>query len=171
LIAHLGAAWLPDGEHIIFSGNEPGHALRFYIQDLQDGNPQAITPDGSGTWTVLISPDGKLVVGNAPDGKYYFFPVDGGQAQPVPGIESGEAIDGWSADGRSLFVHNSMGLPFTISRVDAATGKRTIWKQITPADPAGVDAMQGISITPDEKSFVYSYRRRLSDLYLVDGLR
>jgi eukaryotic-like serine/threonine-protein kinase len=170
-IAHLGAAWLPDGEHIIFSGSEPGHALRFYMQDLQAGKPQAITPDGSGTWTVLISPDGKRVVGNGPDGKYYFFPVDGGQAQPAPGIESGESIDGWSAHGRSFFVHNSMGLPVTISRVDAMTGKRTIWKQITPADPAGVDAFQGIAITPDEKSFVYSYRRRLSDLYLVDGLK
>jgi serine/threonine protein kinase/WD40 repeat protein len=170
-IAHLGAAWLPDGERFIFSGSEPGHALRFYIQDVQGGKPQAITPDGSGTWTVLISPDGKLVVGNGADGKYYFFPVDGGEAQLVPGIESGESINGWSADGRSFFVYNSMGLPFTISRVDATTGKRTVWKQITPADPAGVDAIQGIAITPDEKSFVYSYRRRLSDLYLVDGLK
>src|SRR5271156_2830883 len=49
-IAHLGAAWLPDGNRVIFSGSEPGHALRFYIQDLQGGKPQAITPDGSGTW-------------------------------------------------------------------------------------------------------------------------
>jgi serine/threonine protein kinase/Tol biopolymer transport system component len=170
-IAHLGAAWLPDGEHIIFSGSEPGHAPRFYIQDVQGGKPQAITPDGSGTWSVLISPDGKLVVGNGPDGKFYFFAVDGGQGQSALGVESGESIDGWSADGRSFFVHNSMGLPVTISRVDAATGKRTIWKQITPADPSGVDAIQGIAITPDEKSFVYSYRRRLSDLYLVDGLK
>jgi len=170
-IAHLGAAWLPDGEHIIFSGSEPGHAPRFYTQDLQGGKPRAITPDGSGTWTVLISPDGKLVVGNGPDGKYYFFPVDGGQAQPARGIESGESIDGWSADGRTFFVHNSMGLPVTISRVDSVTGKRTIWKQIAPADPSGVDAIQGIAIAPDEKTFVYSYRRRLSDLYLADGLK
>jgi hypothetical protein len=55
--------------------------------------------------------------------------------------------------------------------VDSVTGKRTLWKQISPADPAGVDAIQGIAITPDEKSFVYSYRRRLSDLYLVEGLK
>ncbi len=170
-IAHLGAAWLPDGKHIIFSGSEPGHAVRLYIQDIEGGKPEAITPDGSGTWTVLISPDGKLVVGIGPDGKYYFFPVDGGAAQPVPGITSADAIDGWAADGRSFFVHNSMGLPVSISRVDSVTGKRTIWKQISPADPAGVDAIQGIAITPDEKSFVYSYRRRLSDLYLVEGLK
>jgi serine/threonine protein kinase/Tol biopolymer transport system component len=170
-IAHLGAAWLPDGKRIIFSGSEPGHALRFYIQNLEGGKPEAISPDGSGTWTVLISPDGKLVVGIGRDGKYYFFPVDGGETQPVPGIASGDSIDGWTEDGKSFFVHNSMGLPVTISRIDSVTGKRTIWKQIAPADPAGVDAIQAIAITPDEKSFVYSYRRRLSDLYLVEGLK
>jgi eukaryotic-like serine/threonine-protein kinase len=170
-IAHLGGAWLPDGKRIIFSGSEPGHAVRLYSQNLEGGNPQAISPYGSGTWAVLLSPDGKLVVGVGPDGKCYFFPVDGGAAQPIPGISSADTIDGWAADGRSFFVHNSMGLPVTISRIDSVTGKRTLWKQIAPADPAGVDAIQGIAVTPDEKSIVYSYRRRLSDLYLVEGLK
>jgi eukaryotic-like serine/threonine-protein kinase len=170
-IEHLGAAWLPDGERIIFSGSEPGHALRLYTHDLEGGKPKAITPDGGGTLAVLISPDGKLVVGTGSDGKYRFFPIDGGEAHPVPGIEPGDYIDGWSEDGRSFFVHNSMGLPVTISRIDSVTGKRTNWKQIAPADPAGVDSIQGIAITPDAKSFVYSYRRRLSDLYLVEGLK
>ncbi len=170
-IEHLGAAWLPDGQRIIFSGSEPGHAIRLYVQDLQGGKPKAISPDGSGTWTVLVSPDGKLAVGTGPGGKYYFFPVDGGEAYPVPGTEPGDTIDGWAEDGRSFFVHNSMGLPVTISRIDSATGKRTTWKQLALRDPTGVDTIQTVAITPDEKSFVYSYRRRLSDLYLVEGLK
>lgn len=58
-----------------------------------------------------------------------------------------------------------------ITRVDLATGKRTPWKQIVPADAAGVDAIGGIAITPDEKSYVYSYGRTLSDLYVVEGLK
>jgi eukaryotic-like serine/threonine-protein kinase len=170
-IEHLGAAWLPDGQRIVFSGSEPSHAIRLYIQDLEGGKPKAITPDGGGTWAVLVSPDGKLAVGIGPGGKYYFFPVDGGEAYPVPGIESGDTIDGWSQDERSFFVHNSMGLPVTISRIDSVTGKRTTWKQIALGDPVGVDAIGSVAITPDEKSFVYSYRRRLSDLYLVEGLK
>jgi hypothetical protein len=64
-----------------------------------------------------------------------------------------------------------MGSPVTISRIDSVTGKRTTWKQIAVGDSAGVDTIQSIVITPDEKSFVYSYRRRLSDLYLVEGLK
>jgi serine/threonine protein kinase len=170
-IEHLGAAWLPDGQRIIFSGSEPGHAIRLYIQDLEGGKPKAITPDGGGTWAVLVSPNGKLAVGIGPAGKYSFFPVDGGEAYPVPGMESGDSIDGWTEDGRSFFVHNSMGLPVTISRIDSVTGKRTTWKQIVLGDPAGVDAIESVAITPDEKSFVYSYRRRLSDLYLAEGLK
>jgi hypothetical protein len=40
-----------------------------------------------------------------------------------------------------------------------------------PADAAGVDSIGGGAITPDEKSYVYSYARTLSDLYVVEGLR
>ncbi len=40
-----------------------------------------------------------------------------------------------------------------------------------PADPAGVNSLAPILHTPDGKSYVYSYRRELSELYLVDGLK
>jgi hypothetical protein len=35
-----------------------------------------------------------------------------------------------------------------------------LWKQLMPADAAGVDSVGGIAITPDEKSYVNSYTRR-----------
>jgi dipeptidyl aminopeptidase/acylaminoacyl peptidase len=170
-IDHIAAAWHPDGKRIVFSGSEPGHAIRMYVQELQGGKPKPITPEGGGTIGVLVSPDGKYVEGFGPDGKFYFFPVDGGEAQPVPSLESGEFAVGWSEDGRSFFVHNLAGLPGVISRIDLATGNRTIWKQIVPADSAGVDSISGIQITPDAKSYVYSYVRTLSDLYVVEGLK
>jgi len=58
-----------------------------------------------------------------------------------------------------------------ITRIDLATGKRTVWKQIVPADAAGVDAIGGVRITPDAKSYVFSFPRVLSDLYVVEGLK
>ena len=42
----------------------------------------------------------------------------------------------------------------------SAVGKRMLWKQLMPADAAGVDSVGGIAITPDEKSYVNSYTRR-----------
>jgi serine/threonine protein kinase/Tol biopolymer transport system component len=170
-IDHNAATWSPDGKRVIFSGSEPGQAIRIYVQDLEGGKPKAISPEGGGTLNVIVSPDGKYVVGAGPDGKRWFFPVEGGEPRPVPSIEPSEGIDGWSEDGRSFFVHNVAGLPCVITRVDLATGKRTEWKRIVPADPAGVDAMGGIRVTPDMKSYVYSYSRTLSDLYVVEGLK
>jgi eukaryotic-like serine/threonine-protein kinase len=172
-IDRIAAAWHPDGKRIIFSGSEPGHALRLYVQDLQGGKPRPITPEGGGTTTVdvNVSPDGKLVVGVGGDGTPWFFPVEEGEPRPVPGVRSEEHVDGFTADGMSLFAHNLAGLPGLITRVELATGRRTVWKEIVPADAAGVDQIGGIKITPDLKSYVYSYDRTLSDLYVVEGLK
>ncbi len=170
-IDHIAAGWSPDGKQVIFTGSEPGKGVRLYIQDLEGGKPRAISPEGGGIPNVQVSPDGKFVMGVGPDGKRWFFPLDGGESRPVPGIQPGEGLDGFTADGKSIFVHNFAGLPCVITRVDLATGNRTPWKQIVPADAAGVDAIGGIAITPDEKSYVYSYGRTLSDLYVVEGLK
>ncbi len=40
-----------------------------------------------------------------------------------------------------------------------------------PADPAGVFYVPLVALTPDAKSYVYSYLRVLSELYIVDGLK
>jgi len=172
-INHLAAAWLSDGKRVVFSGTEPGHALRLYVQDLKGGKPKPITPEGGGTpyVDVVVSPDGKLVVGLGGDGAPWLFPVEGGEPKPVPGVQSGDRIDGFSADGKSLFAHNTAGLPGVVTRIELVNGKRTVWKEIVPPDPAGVPAIGSFRITPDTKSYVYSYPRELSDLYVVEGLK
>jgi hypothetical protein len=40
-----------------------------------------------------------------------------------------------------------------------------------PLDNAGVQHIGPIRITPDGKNYVYGFQRRLSDLYLVEGLK
>jgi hypothetical protein len=40
-----------------------------------------------------------------------------------------------------------------------------------PYDPAGVIRISPVVLTPDLKANAYSYRRTLSSLYLVEGLR
>jgi hypothetical protein len=40
-----------------------------------------------------------------------------------------------------------------------------------PFDTAGVVSITPPKITPDGRSYAYSYIRTLSDLYLVEGLR
>ena len=50
------------------------------------------------------------------------------------------------------------------------SGKRNLWKQLMPSDPAGVETIGPILLTPDAKACVYGYHRTLSDLYLVEGM-
>jgi eukaryotic-like serine/threonine-protein kinase len=55
--------------------------------------------------------------------------------------------------------------------VDLATGARRPWREFQPADRTGVLDEVSIVLTSDLRAYVYRYRRVLSDLYLVDGLR
>ncbi len=48
-------------------------------------------------------------------------------------------------------------------------GKRRLWKEIHESNP-GFDSAFKIGVTPDGRSYAYSWNRNLSELYLVDGL-
>jgi len=56
-----------------------------------------------------------------------------------------------------------------VSLLQLATGRYQPWKVLHPADPTGVNAITGLTVADDGQSYVYSYRRVLSDLYVVDG--
>ena len=77
----------------------------------------------------------------------------------------------WSADGKSLYIYRPGEFPAKVNRLDLATGKRTPWRSLAPADPAGVSQIGPIIMTPDASSYIYGYHRTLSDLYLVVGLK
>jgi hypothetical protein len=62
-------------------------------------------------------------------------------------------------------------IPVKITRVDIATGRREPFKEITPADPAGVQSIPTMRFSADGKSYAYSIGRILSDLFVVDGLK
>jgi hypothetical protein len=47
-----------------------------------------------------------------------------------------------------------------------------LWKEFAPRDRTGAVAGIGdVKVTPDGRSYVYSYYQFLSDLFLVDGLK
>jgi Tol biopolymer transport system component/predicted Ser/Thr protein kinase len=168
---YVGARWFPDGKHFLFSGNEPDHGVRLYVQDLAGGKPIAISPEGTYGLAYLISPDGKEVAAVGPDQKGYLYPVGGGDPRPIPSLAAGELPVAWSSDGRSIFVYRSAELPAKVDLIELSTGRRTLWKELRPSDPAGVEFIGPILMTADAKTYVYGYRRLLTDLYVVDGLK
>ena len=168
-INHTWAKWHPDGKHIVFTGNEADHGVRFYVQDIDGGKPRAFSPEGVHAAAFAVSPDGRYVAGIGPDQHGYLYPIAGGEPQPVRGFPLGEQPIAWSGDGRLLYTYRPGELPTQVSRLDINTGHRAPFRQLMPSDPAGVETLGPILLTPDGKTCVYGYHRTLSDLYLVEG--
>ena len=107
-------------------------------------------------------------------GKGFILPLEGGPRTPLKGLEAGDRLDQWSGDGRYLYVSRQQELPGRVFRIEIETGRRELWKELMPADPACVTIVipSPIAISRDGKSYVYQYTRAVaSDLYVLDGVR
>ncbi len=167
LIDRGRARFLPDGKNVVFTGTEPGHKSRIYVQAIDSGTARPISPEGVSGF--VPTPDGKFVFGFSDSVALY--PVDGqGPPRPVPGIHPGEAIFSVSPDGRTALVGLLYAYAVDVMRVDLASGRRELFKKIGPSDPAGVLLIDAL-FTPDGQYYAYSYFNGLSQLYLVEGLR
>ena len=167
------AAWSPDGTRIFFSDSEVGHRPRTYVQDIGGGDPRPITTEGmKGT---LLSPDGRQIAAIGRYGEYYLCPVEGGEPRAIEGLEEGDGLLQWSADGKSLFVRGAGDFVLKIYKLDLASGRRELWKTLRPPDPAAVidvatDPGQ-VRITPDGKYYVYTSWTQVAELFLAEGLK
>jgi serine/threonine protein kinase/Tol biopolymer transport system component len=165
-------AWMPDNRQIVFNGSPPGGSLRLYLQAVEGGAPRPAGPEGfSMENSQGVSPDGRLIAGRGPDGRIALFPIEGGALRPLTGLEPEDVPTGWTSDGKGVYVTRLSGLPGSVQIFDIATGKRTPWKSYEPPDPTGVEVAGPIVIAPDGKSYVYSYRRELDELFLATGMR
>jgi eukaryotic-like serine/threonine-protein kinase len=170
-IVHGSACWFSDGKRILVSGTESNRGSRLYVQDIGDNKIEAVTPEGTNGLSFALSPDGHQVAAIGPDEKGYLFPIPSGDPQPIKGLQPGEVPVAWTADGHSLYVYRGGDLPSKVYRLDVATGNRALWRELMPPDPSGVEFVGPVLPTPDGRSYVYGYRRLLSDLYLVEGLQ
>jgi hypothetical protein len=80
-------------------------------------------------------------------------------------------VAGWGSDSASLYVWDRNKVPADVSRVDLATKLRTRILTLQPPDPVGISGIPNLLIAPDGRSYAYNVVRKLSELYLVEGLR
>jgi hypothetical protein len=172
LTAQYSGAWLPDGTGFLFQASRPGHGIQVFLQSLSGGAPRAVSPEGGQVaYGNVISPDGKQLALVGADGKMALIPLGGGERRILSETNSNDTPLQWSADGRFLFVQRLGERPAPVNRLDLVTGKREAWKELLPADSSGVLDVGPILISPDGQSYAYGFRRALSDLYLVTGLK
>jgi len=162
-LMYSGAKWFPDAKRILFSASAAGHQSRLYVEASSGGTARPLTPEGFEIGP--LSPDGKLVATRGPDKKVVLYPIAGGEPRPVQGVNSDDTIIRWDAKGEALFLAGN-GTPVRIDRLVLSTGRREVWKELAEAaDPTS------ITLTPDGKSYAYSFRHDQSNLYVVEGLR
>jgi hypothetical protein len=166
------AYFFPDGHHILDLGNAPGsHALRLWVQDSAETAPRPISPEGATiSYRSCISPDGKQVAAQDPEGTITIYPVSSGTAVVVPNVQPGDVPVQWTPDGKALLV-GRREVPSRIFTIDLGTGQRKLFSSFSPADTTGLFSNAPPQFSRDLMSYVYTYQRITSDLYIVDGLK
>jgi hypothetical protein len=165
------AAWFPDGRHIAVAGGPDEKRMHLYLWDIGGTEPpRALSPE-AGFKQPVVSPDGRWVTAGREGAPPELYAVEGGSPRPLPGGRDDDWPLRWAADGRSLFVRRGTGMPARVERVEIATGRRRLWKELRPADPAGVSDIGSVVVTPDGKSYAYTFSSSIGSLYLAGGIR
>jgi hypothetical protein len=165
------AIWQPSGRGFVFAGSIEGEGTRLFLKNLDSGEIRPVTPPGVElNEPRSMSPDGESIVVRGSDGLLTRYPVSGGDPTPIRGADPADFPIRFDNTGESLYVLQFGGLPSPVFKIDLATGERTLWRELAPSDPAGVFDVDKLFMTADGSAYVYSYRRFLSDLYIVEGL-
>lgn len=161
-------SWTGDGKTICVSAAAPGHGSRIYLVDFVDRAAHPISPEGY--YCLDISPDGNRVVARNSAGSLVWLTAGTGAPHVIPGDLRHYGVAGWSSNNREIYTYNRQGSVAKVERVDVESGRRTPFRELAPADPAGVIDVWP-RITPDGKYYVYSVGRHLAELFVVSGLR
>jgi eukaryotic-like serine/threonine-protein kinase len=170
--AGVSGRFFADGKRVAYAAREPNRRSRIYVQRLDGSAPRAITGelDILVAPLVAISPDERWVASAMPGGAgASLAPVDGGATLPVQGIQPGDQIRDWSADGQ-LYVASGPPSALRIDKVNPFNGKRTFWRDLRIPPVVGLRTSAPF-ITPDGRTYAYNYMVGSSNLFTLSGVR
>ena len=155
----FNADFLPDGKNLIFTATEAGRGTRLYVRDTAGAKARAISPEGYSLFRGTVTPDGKSVVVSGPDQRIYLYAVGGGEPTALPGLDLHAPPDPLVAGRSEPLRAGRQPAPdagLSVRRGDRPAGP---WKEVSPADAAGLAAPAASSCTPDGRVYAYSYLR------------
>jgi hypothetical protein len=127
-----------------------------------------------GRWlatSFALSPDGRWLATILDPGTLSLVPLEGGEIRTIRGIPSDLWVGRFSGEGRSIFLGNMRSMPCQIHRLNLATERLDLWKQVTPLDMTGLASCGGVLPSADGSSYAYTYQRLITDLVVAEGLR
>jgi hypothetical protein len=169
LFSYETVEWFPDSKRILFTGGEPGQAVRTYVRDLDQDDATAVTEDG--VRATQVSPDGRLLL-IVDSERLYVRPVLGGERRFVCDLAEGESVIRWQRGGRHVFLAETASDHHSVKvlRAGIDTGRKETLYDV-PVSESGGQLFGPISLSADGSSYAYSFQRDLTNLFLVDGLR
>ena len=167
---HAWAWFLPDGSGLLLYGTQAAENPRFGVHRFEGGEMRMITRERVLGNAVAFSPDGRFVAVARQDGSLAAYPLHDGEVRPLPRLTPGETPIQWSADGRRLYVTRLGLAQAAVYLVDCESGARTLWRTLSPADPAGAGILNDVFLTRDGSAYAYHFGRDLDELQVVDGL-
>jgi Tol biopolymer transport system component len=170
----LRASWAarvpsPRGGIIVQGRERPDEPYSLWLIDEGGSKPRRLEVGGILSWAV--APDGRQVAAQTEIDTITLVPLAGGPSRVIRGLHVRLYVSRWSGDGRSLFLARLGSWPCEIHRLDLATEKVELWKQVTPPDPTGIVYCSEILPSADGRSYVYTANRSLASLIVAEGLR
>ena len=162
--------FFPDGARFVFEGRAPGQGTRLYVQSVSGGAARPISAEGINATRHFVSPDGKWISAVGPDFRVHLYPADGGEPRQLESSRPDDYPAGWTADGKGVYV-SRQGIPCVVDLIDVASGRRTRFRELGGADPAGVTAFGPGRLTPDGRTALIGQQRVLSTLYRIRDLK
>jgi hypothetical protein len=153
-------------------GTEPSRGTRAYVIDADGAAaPRAITPERVTFYSeqIALSHDQQVVALQSPEGAITLYRTDGSAATTANGFAAGETPLAWTGDDRALLMLTDTS-PRQLVAVDIVSGRRSVIRTMAPPSPAFIGPTS-VFLTPDGRSYVANYQRRVMTLFLVDGLR
>jgi eukaryotic-like serine/threonine-protein kinase len=166
-----GGAWLPSPhEGIIVRGHErQNEPYSLWLIDERGSKPRRLAVGAFPDWA--IAPDGRQVAARTAVDTVTVIPLAGGPSRDIRALDVHLSVRRWSGDGRSIYLGRTGGWPCEIHRLDLATEKIELWKQVAPPDPTGILQCTDILPSADGRSYAYGTNRSLASLIVAEGLR
>jgi serine/threonine protein kinase len=174
---YVGAAWMPDGKHILVLALAPGQAPDNYLQDVETGAAQKLKSEGrflltADAGTGAVSPDGKYFLASDSEMRLWVQPVDGGPATEIKGLSPGDIPTEWHGGSQNIFFERPIGTDTSeIYDLNLATGQSKLWSHFTPSDKTAMLALRHAIITQDGAHVLYVVQRIFSTLFVARGIQ
>jgi len=164
------ALFMRKGPQILMAGAGSDKQFGCYLQDISSGAFHRLSWEVTPEAYAVLAPDGDRVALGPMDGRIDICSVKSGRLRSHANVPPQEMLVQWSQDGRYLYSADLSQAPAKVYRVGVEDARRTLWKELAPEGVARGTKLQYLSITPDGRSYAYSFRQTLtSDLYLMDS--